>query len=241
MRLRRRYISTAAAAATDPNFGPAFTTPDPFTLTTTLYIRFGMRLTSLANATAHQWGQWGTNGNRSWGYSIHGNGSEPEGRPRLAVYPDGTDASLIGLVAGGTLEGTLGPLTLPIWLWVDCFVELDDGAGNRRFTYRAGRHNGGLVPLGPNDGVVSEAGATSFFNSTAVLQASGLVGSACDRYVDLEIRDRPGGTILVDPAITRQQPLSGAGTVWIGPDGRTYTCGGFAGLVRSPVPRPCAA
>lgn len=240
MRLRRRYISTQPVAHTDNNFGGGLQTADPLALGSTLYLAFGMRVVSLtAAATAHQWGQWGTAGvQQSWGYSFHQGGF-----PRLAVY-DGVNL-LGGPVSPVAYEDTVGTLTLPAWLWVATYVELDIGGGNWRFTYWCGRHRGGLLPMG--DPIVEASALGTFFNSTAALSSRGLVNSRVDRTVDLELRETPTGPLLVDPGITHEEPyhfssaLGGDGD-WIGPDGRTWSTNtGFDGLTRSTVPRPCAA
>lgn len=243
MRRHRRYFSTKPAHAADPNFGPAFSTPDPFALTTKLYVRFGMRVTDLTQATAHQWGQWGAIGsfNQSWGYSFHVGGF-----PRLAVYPSGDNPSLIGMQTTRSFADVLGPryAAPPFWIFVAALVDLDvGGAGTtRRFAYWCGSHPGGLVLMDD----LSEAGATSFFNSGAALQASGYVGSACNAYTDLWIAETPAGPALVDPRIELQDPrlngsFAGGPDTWVGPDGRTYTLGAFGDIGRSSIPRPYAA
>jgi len=236
---RRHYLPLAPMAMADPNFGAAATTPDVFNLTTEVYIAFGMRITSLANSTAHQWGQWGAIGsfNQSWGHSFHVGGF-----PRLAVYPSGDNPSLIGPQSTRSYEDVLGALTLPAWVWVAAYAELNIGGGNRRFTYWCSRR--GLRGLTLQD-QITEAGASTFFNSAAAFQAPGYVGPGADRYVDLEVRERPGGPILLRPDIEHQPVMFGSfvgGTPdnWVGPDGRTWTLGAFGNVGRSPVPRVVA-
>jgi len=237
----RRYRTAAPAAVADPNFGPAASTPDPFALTTELFIRFGMRVTSFAQGTAHQWGQWGAIDNQqSWGYSFHVGGF-----PRLAIYPTGLNASLIGPQTTQSYADVLGPITLPAWLWVAVYVELNVGGG-RRWTYWCSRTGFGALQVMDGGPITDGGGPTTFFNSTAVFTCPGYVGPSCDRYVDIEVRERPGGPLLVDPRVQHQQPyligsFSGGPDTWVGPDGRTYTLGAFGDLLRSPVPRPYAA
>lgn len=239
---RHAYLPTAPGSASEPNFGASFSTPDPFALTTRLYVRFGMRVTSLANSTAHQVGQWGAIGslNQSWGYSFHLGGF-----PRLAVYPSGDNPSLIGIQSSRSFADVLGPkyATPPFWIFVAALVDLNvNNAGTtRRFAYWCGGHSG-LVSMDDQ----SEAGATTFFNSDAAFKSPGYVGSACDRYTDIEIRETPGGAVLVRPWVehtpTRFTGSFGGGPdTWVGPDGRTYTLGAFGDLLRSQIPRPYAA
>lgn len=242
----RRYRSVHPTSLVDPAFGPVLTTPDPFVLTTRLYVAFGMRVTSFAEATNHMWGQWGTEGNRSWGWSYHGIASgKTTGRPRLAVYPTGGDASLIGPESLVEFHEVLGPLTPPVDLWVAAFVELDIGGGNRRFSYWCSRR--GLHDL-RSMGTITEPGATSFFNSTAALALPGIVASNAILFYELEVRETPTGPLLVDPDITRRPPgiwgsfsRPGGPNSWVGSDGRTYSLGAFASLRRSPRPRPYPA
>lgn len=235
LRARRRYFARHPFALTDNNFGAVITTPDPFTLTTRLHIRFGMRYAGPAGATTHQWGQWGAAGTRSWGYSIHDPGTH---HPRLAVYPLGTDASLIGPEAPLGLLDAFPDLIFPADLWLECEVNLDDGAGNRVFSYWGSRSGfGGMVSMGS----VTEPGATSFFNSAATFKSPGIVGSQATRMYELEVRETRDGPIIIGPNHT-QLDLAGSGAIaggaaWLGADGRTYTNGAFNSLVRSPRPR----
>ena len=241
LRARRRYFSRHPFAFTDAAFGAVCNTPDPFPpLTTRLHIRFGMRFQGPAGATTHQWGQWGVAGTRSWGFSIHNPGTH---HPRLAVYPLGTDASLIGPEAALGLLDVFPGLIYPVNLWLACEVNLDDGAGNRVFAYWAGRNGfGSMIPMGDP---ITEVGATSFFNSPAVFGTPGLVASRADRMYELEVRETADGPLIVAPNLT-QLDMAGsgaaaAGGVWLGADGRTWTNGPFNALVRSPAPRPYVA
>jgi hypothetical protein len=190
--------------------------------------------------SSHQWGQWGANGNRSWGYSIHDTGS-----PRLAVYPAGTDASLIGPTA-------LEPFTYEDNedAWVAAFVELDIGGGNRRFSYWTSKRGIGDPETYPEywddmGGPITEAGNTSFFNSTAVLSCIGTVGPEVQQFYEMEIRETPTGPLLLKPDIGMLRGYKGA---FVGGDGiytdrrgTVWSIGSFDSMVRSFSPRPYVA
>lgn len=193
---RRVYRPRFPSALSEADFGASLAGTVDLNLTTNLYIKFHMRneLWVGGGFSSHQWGQWGAAGTRIWGYSIH-----DTGKPRLAVYPAGTDASLIGMEA---LEAF--PFAANEDAWVAAFAELDIGGGNRRFTYWWSKRGIGDPVTFPEywddmGGAQTEAGATTFFAGSNSITSLGTVNSEVLQFYEMEIRETPTGPLLVKP------------------------------------------
>lgn len=251
---RRCYRPLFPSALSEADFGASLSVVIDFALTTKLYIKIHMRNKSWigGNFSSHQWGQWGAAGTRIWGYSIHNTGG-PDGFPRLAVYPAGTDASLIGIQA---LEGFPANLFAPnADAWVACAVDLNvSGAGTTRQWQYWWSKRGIGNPIDNAEywhdmgGIASEAGATSFFNGNDNLTSLGTVSSEVLEFYEMEIRETPQGPLLCKPDIGKLKGEykgsfvggSGPWNTYTDRRGVAWSIGPFNSMTRSRSPRPYA-
>lgn len=197
---RRVYRPRYPSALSEADFGASIAGTLDLGLTTKLYIKFHMRNEQWVGGgfSSHQWGQWGAAGTRIWGYSIH-----DTGKPRLAVYPAGTDASLIGIECAEAFPFANNE---DAWVAAACDLNVGGAGTTRQFQYWWSKRGIGDPLTFPEywddmGGTLSEAGATSFFNGNKQITSLGTVNSEVLEFYEMEIRETPQGPLLCKPDI----------------------------------------
>lgn len=161
---------------------------------------------------------------KSFTLSVH-----PNGRPRLAVYPDG--ATVLEPSECDTATGFPDGSKR----WLRC-VFLGDFSGLHAFQYYTAADNGTLNPsfttLG--SGIVA-AGTVTLHNSSQPLQINGPIFPNTGKVYYAEVRHSVTQTILTNPDFRRLVPGT---TSFKDSTGKVWTLNGTAAVVRDPNATP---
>jgi hypothetical protein len=164
---------------------------------------------------------------KAWTLSVH-----PDGIPRMAIYPDGTDNSIIGLDAGvatGFTDGTKH------WLRSRFIGDLFNLGTTRVWDYFTAEYDGTLTPTWTQLGTQRlESGAVTIHNSAQPLQINGPIFPTTGKVWYAELRNA-ADVIVANPDF-RGLPVGT--TSFKDSTGKVWTLGGTAAVVSDPEASP---